>query len=164
MKRMKKVLILSSIVLLTIFILSQVRISFRDNCFVSKAFCAAMEALKVYVDGKETGLVCEEQKDLYMLPMSLPFKEGENKWEITINYDKEGKKVDIIRQYHPPEDLLKTRGEDGKVTCVWCTGDGKCHYCDPVGSGDSSYTKGDRCGVCLGSGKCSSCGGTGKTY
>ncbi|MEQ8223580.1 MAG: hypothetical protein ABRQ37_14810 [Candidatus Eremiobacterota bacterium] len=164
MKRMKKVLILSSIVLLALFILSQVRISFRDNCFVSKAFCAVTEALKVYVDGKETDLVCKEQKDLYMLPVPLPFKEGENKWEITINYDKESKKVDITRQYHPPEDLLKTRGEDGKVTCVWCGGDGKCHYCTPVGSGVSSPAEGDRCVVCLGSGKCSSCDGTGKTY
>ena len=164
MKRMKKALILSSIALLTLFILSQVSISFRDSCFVSKVFSAAMQTLKVYVDGKETDIVCEEQKDLYMLPVSLPFKEGENKWEITINYDKDGKKVELIRQYHSPEDLLKTRGEDGKVTCVWCGGDGDCHYCNPVGSGKSSYTEGDRCGVCLGSGKCPYCDGTGKTY
>ncbi len=164
MKRIKKGLILSSIVLLTLFMLSQISISFRDNCFVSKVFSAAIHQLKVYVDGKETDLVCEEQKDLYMLPLSLPFKEGENKWEITINYDKEGKKVDLIRQYHGPEDLLKTRGEDGKVTCVWCDGDKKCHYCSPVGSGNSSSMEGERCGVCLGSGKCSACDGTGKTW
>jgi hypothetical protein len=98
-----------------------------------------------------------------MVPLCIPFKEGENKWEIIINYDKDGKKVDIIRHYHPPEDLLKTRGEDGKVTCVWCSGSGDCAYCTPAGSGKSS-TEGERCTVCLGAGKCASCGGTGKTW
>ncbi|MEQ8186417.1 MAG: hypothetical protein ABRQ39_00480 [Candidatus Eremiobacterota bacterium] len=156
----RSVLIFSSALLLLVF-LSQITLSFKENCFISKAFCAVSETLKVYMDGQETSIVCKGEKDLYMVPVNIPFKEGENKWEVIIRYDKESKKVEVIRKYHPSDEALKTRGEQ-KPECVWCDGTGECSYCCPVGSGKAGPGSDDRCGSCCGTGKCSSCGGTGR--
>jgi len=119
------------------------------------------EALKVVIEGEEKEIECQSKEGLYLLPIELPFKEGENKWEIVINYNPEEKKVEVKKIHHSIEELLSTRNDDERPKCNVCSGTGDCQYCYPVGSGHQWFEDSPACDWCSGSGKCYYCNGKG---
>lgn len=119
--------------------------------------------LAVYVNDKETDIICLKKDETYLLPLELPFREGEGKWEIIINCSGENKKVDVRKIYHPPEEILETRGDEEPWPCNSCSGTGKCQFCYPVGSGHTYFDDSPDCQWCNGSGKDWNCNGKG-TY
>ena len=133
-----------------------------SSCFAFATPSPAIkEALKVIIEGKEKEVECEEKEGVFLLPLNLPFKEGENKWEIVINYDADKKKVEVKKIHHALEELLPTRSDDDPLVCAECGGSGDCQYCYPVGSGKQHFSDSPDCEWCSGSGKCYYCNGRG---
>lgn len=159
----KRFILVFLAVLFVIFLFSHIdiKISMKEPVdFSDKA--QADEAMSVYINGEKSELVCEKKGDLYLLPLEFPFQEGNNNWEVVINYDKEAKKVDVEKKFHPMEELLPVRGDNDPYICNLCSGSGKCQTCWPAGSGKSYGEGSDPCSTCGGNGKCWYCGGKGK--
>lgn len=118
--------------------------------------------LAVYVNDKETDIICLKKDETYLLPLELPFKEGEYRWEIIINCSGENKKVEVKKIHHAPEELILTRDTlEGKTVCNSCSGTGQCQFCYPVGCGHTWFDDSPYCQWCNGSGKDWNCNGKG---
>jgi len=152
------------IIILGVLLISQLNISFKSDSFLFKTACAVAQKFHIYINGKHAGdMECQSKKDIYLLPLSFPFKSGETKWEVIIKYNQKDKKVEVKKIHHAPEELLPTRtGEDEQNLCRICTGSGKCQSCVPKGTGYSWYEGSDPCIWCNGTGKCYYCNGSGK--
>jgi len=145
-----------------LFSVLDVKVSFKNHFSFSKKACAASDGVRVYVNDLETDLVCEENNGTYLVPVELPFKEGKNNWEVIITFSEEEKKVEVLKKFHPIEELLPTRGDDEEYICNQCDGSGDCSTCWPEGSGYSDGADSLPCDFCSGNGKCWYCSGSGK--
>jgi len=155
----KRFIVVFFLALTSIFLYSHLDI---EISLKSPVIANADEAMTVYINGQKTDIICEKKGEVYLLPLKLPFEDGENDWEVVISYDKDSKRVEVEKKHHPIEELLSTRSDSEDVLCSHCEGTKDCKICWPEGSGYSDYSGSPPCDCCSGTGDCWYCGGTGK--
>lgn len=114
---------------------------------------AAVEPYRVTVNGHESKVQVQQDKDVLLVPITVPVSADAEEWTVTFKRDDRSRKLDVKMN------STKSRLRSG-MECYYCSGQGLCANDYPAGSGQnySGLTESS----CNGTGRCYHCTGTGR--